>query len=168
MKASVEYKIVVGFIVSVVALIVVNNEEAILAIVRSRLENYGYQVLTGGSGLETIARFTRNADAERVIVSDRAIPFMEGHAAIHALRKVRPDAKIIVASGSEQEVEDLEKQAKSDAAIPKPFTNENLLEIVHKVLASKADHLPALPAGSLSASSTITLAFPDYYCTPTR
>jgi PAS domain S-box-containing protein len=117
-------------------ILIVDDEEAILAIVRSTLENYGYQVLTASSGLEAIARFTQNSDAVHLVITDLAMPFMDGRAAIQALRKIRADVKIIVASGSEKEVEDLQKHVRTDAFIPKPFTNENLLETIYKVLAS--------------------------------
>jgi len=116
-------------------ILIVDDEEAILAIMRSTLENYGYQVLTAGSGLEAIARFTPNSDAVHLIITDLAMPFMDGRAVIQALRKIRSDVKIIVASGSEKEVEDLRKDIRTDAFIPKPFTNEVLLKIVHQVLA---------------------------------
>lgn len=116
-------------------ILIVDDEEAILAIMRSTLENYGYQVLTAGSGLEAIARFTPNSDAVHLIITDLAMPFMDGRAVIQALRKIRSDVKIIVASGSEKEVEDLRKDIRTDAFIPKPFTNEILLKIVHQVLA---------------------------------
>ena len=91
--------------------------------------------MTAGSGLEAIAQFTRNPDAVHLIITDLAMPFMDGRAVIQALRKIRPDVKIIVASGSEREVEDLRKQIRTDAFISKPFTNENLLNTVHQVLA---------------------------------
>jgi len=117
-------------------ILVVDDEEAILAIVRSTLENYGYQVLTAGSGLEAIARFTPNSDAVHLIITDLAMPFMDGRALIQALRKIRPEVKIIIASGSEKEVEELRTQVQTDAFIPKPFTNENLLKTIHQILAA--------------------------------
>ena len=64
------------------------------------------------------------------------MPFMDGRAALQALRKIRTDVKIIVTSGSEKEVEDLQKQVKSDSFISKPFTNDNLLKTVHRVRAA--------------------------------
>ena len=117
-------------------ILVVDDEEAVLAIVRSTLENYGYQVLTAGSGLEAIARFSKNSDAVHLVITDLAMPFMDGRGAIVALRKIRPDVKIILASGSEKEVEDLRKDMPTDAFIAKPFTNENLLHTIHQVLAA--------------------------------
>jgi len=116
-------------------ILIVDDEEAILAIMRSTFENYGYQVLTAGSGLEAIVRFTQNSDAVHLIIADLAMPFMDGRTAIQALRKIRPDVKVIVASGSEREVEELQKQIQINGFIPKPFTNEHLLNTVHQVLA---------------------------------
>jgi len=117
-------------------ILIVDDEEAILAIMRSTLENYGYQVLAAGSGLEAIARFSQNFDAVHLIITDLAMPFMDGRAVILALRKIRPDIKIIVASGSHREVADLRKEIQTDAFLPKPFTNENLLKSVRQVLSS--------------------------------
>jgi CheY-like chemotaxis protein len=54
-----------------------------------------------------------------------------------ALRKIRPDIKIIVASGSEKEVGKELKDIKTEGFIPKPFTTENLLVVAHEVLAKK-------------------------------
>jgi CheY-like chemotaxis protein len=63
------------------------------------------------------------------------MPLMDGASTAAALRKIRPDIKVIVASGSEKEMADRLKQAAHDAFIAKPFTNETLLETVHRVLA---------------------------------
>lgn len=116
-------------------ILIVDDEAAILAIMRSTLENYGYQVLTAGSGLEAITRFSRNSDAVHLIITDLAMPLMDGCTAIQALRKIRQNLKIIVASGSEKEIEDLQKQIRANAFLPKPFSSETLLKTVHQVLA---------------------------------
>jgi hypothetical protein len=47
-----------------------------------------------------------------------------------------PEVKIIMASGSKKEIEDLRKDLQTKALIPRPFTNEILLKAVHPVLAS--------------------------------
>ena len=116
-------------------ILVVDDEEAILAITRAALENYGYQVVTAGSGPEAITRLAQDAGGIHLVISDFAMPFMDGGATVAALRKIRPDLKVILASGSEKEMEDSLKQIEHDAFISKPFTNETLLETVHRVLA---------------------------------
>ncbi len=118
-------------------ILIVDDEEAFLAIMRSALENYSYKVLTASSGVEALAHFTRNPKAVNLIITDLDMPFMDGRAVIAALRKIRRDVKIIAASGTEKDEENFLKDVKPDAFISKPFTSESLLETVYQVLAAK-------------------------------
>jgi len=118
-------------------ILIVDDEEAFLAIMRSALENYSYKVLTASGGLEAVAQFARNPGAVNLIITDLDMPFMDGRAVVAALRKIRRDVKIIVASGSEKDLENFLKDIQPDAFISKPFTSESLLETVYRVLAPK-------------------------------
>jgi PAS domain S-box-containing protein len=116
-------------------ILIVDDEEGLLAITRAALENYGYNVLTASSGFEAVVQFTKNQDAVNLVITDLAMPFMNGLETIAALRKIRPDIKIIIASGSEKEIEEAKNLIITNAFIAKPFTNDALIEIVHEVLA---------------------------------
>ena len=118
-------------------ILIVDDEEAFLAIMRSALENYSYKVLTASGGLEAVAHFARNPGAVNLIITDLDMPFMDGRAVIAALRKIRREVKIIAASGTEKEAENFLKDVRPDAFISKPFTSESLLETVYRVLAAK-------------------------------
>jgi len=118
-------------------ILVIDDEEGILAITRAALENYGYAVSTASSGLEAVIQFAKKPDAIHLIITDLDMPFMNGLATIVSLRKIRPDIKIIIASGSEKEVEEAKRQVTTEAFVAKPFTNEQLLEAVHEVLTRK-------------------------------
>jgi CheY-like chemotaxis protein len=118
-------------------ILVVDDEESILAMTRAALENYGYTVSTAASGLEALARFREDSDAIRLVITDYAMPFMDGKAMIAALRKIRPEVRIIVASGSEDEATDILKNFKTDGFVSKPFTTEKLLTAAHGALAKK-------------------------------
>ena len=59
---------------------------------------------------------------------------MGGKAIITALRKIRPDVKIIVTSGSEKEVAETLKDARTDGFIAKPFTTQKLLKMAYEIL----------------------------------
>ncbi len=119
-----------------------DDEEAILAITRAALTNYGYEVVTASGGTEAITKFSQNPEGISLVISDLAMPLMDGCTTLASLRKIRPDIKVIVASGSEKEMEDRLKQIKYDAFIAKPFTNETLLETVHRVLTTDATQSP--------------------------
>ncbi len=115
-------------------ILVVDDEESILAMIRAALENYGYTVNTATNGVEAVGYFREKSDAIQLVITDHSLPFMEGKAVIAALRKVRPDIKIILTSGSEAEVHETMKSSGANGFIAKPFTTEKLLKIAHDVL----------------------------------
>ncbi len=119
-------------------ILVVDDEEAILAITRAALENYGYEVLVANSGLEAVNYFEESRPPVSLLLTDWAMPLMDGAAAVKAIRKIQPNLKVIFMSGSEGGVEALIPKVEMDAFIGKPFTNENLLETIHDVLSRKA------------------------------
>jgi signal transduction histidine kinase/CheY-like chemotaxis protein len=118
-------------------ILVVDDEGSILAMTRAALENYGYAVTTAVSGMEAVSRFRENPDTFNLVITDYAMPFMDGPAMIPVLRKIRPDVKIVVATGSEDQIKNLSHDSKIDGFVLKPFTTEGLLNIIHRVLAAK-------------------------------
>jgi PAS domain S-box-containing protein len=118
-------------------ILVVDDEEAILAIARAALENYGYEVLTANSGVEAVNLFDKHRETINLLISDLEMPLMNGKETVEAIRKLRPDLKVIIISGSEKQIQELMPQIKMDVFVPKPFTNESLLEAVHSVLVKK-------------------------------
>jgi CheY-like chemotaxis protein len=118
-------------------ILVVDDEGSILAMTRAALENYGYAVTTAVSGMEAVSRFRESPDAFNLVITDYAMPFMDGPALIPVLRKIRPDIKIMMATGSEDQIKKLSEESKVDGFVLKPFTTEGLLSITHRVLAGK-------------------------------
>jgi PAS domain S-box-containing protein len=117
--------------------LVIDDEETVLAITKSTLENFGYVVITVSSGLEAIACFAEQHDKIKLVITDMAMPFMDGLATTMALRKIRPDVPIIVTTGLDQEKdEDTSRKIKAAASLQKPFTAETLLTQVHAVLTA--------------------------------
>jgi len=115
-------------------ILVVDDEQGVLAIMRSALENYDYKVTTAASGPEAIARFSEGPAEYSVVITDFAMPLMDGRMTIGALRRIRPDIKVIVTSGSEKEVDGARDQLRADAYLMKPLTTETLLKAVHDML----------------------------------
>jgi len=124
--------------------LVVDDEEAVLAITKSTLENFGYTVVVASSGPEAVARFADQRDKIKLILTDMAMPFMDGVATTQALRKIKADVPIIITSGLEQHKDgDTSRRIKAAAFLQKPFTAEALLRQVHTVLTAKPE--PAEP-----------------------
>lgn len=116
-------------------ILVVDDEAAILALAQSTLETYGYKVLSAASGPSAILTFSREHENIRLVIMDKSMPFMDGAATISALRKIRPDVKIIATSGHDlKKGGGTELRLKTAGVLEKPFTVERLLTMVHEVL----------------------------------
>ncbi len=119
-------------------ILVVDDEAAICEITKVTLENYGYKVLTAGSGPEAVAMLAEKRSEIQLALTDTEMPFMDGRSTCLALWKLNPTLKIITASGSEHKDSDTTFRSKVNALIHKPYTVENLLVTVHSVLSKSA------------------------------
>lgn len=122
-------------------ILVVDDEVSICEITKATLENYGYRVQMANSGPEAVAIYVEKRKEIQLVVTDTDMPFMDGEATSLALKKINPHLKIIMASGSAPGKHDKESLTKSDiisAFVPKPYTVDRLLTVVHEVLGKKA------------------------------
>jgi len=124
-------------------ILIIDDEEAMLALIRTTLENYHYRVITAASGSEAIIRLAEKTADVSLVITDIEMPFMDGFATIKALNKFKSSLRIIVATGSKQENSLAGCGLKTDAFIYKPFTTEKLLNTVHEVLADKTVGRPS-------------------------
>lgn len=117
--------------------LLVDDEDSIRQITRSTLETFGYHVLTAADGTEALASFAQHRDKVAVVLTDMMMPFMDGVATIRALKKLRPDLKIISATGLAGEREMPESvRASVEVFLTKPYNAEMLLTALAEVLAS--------------------------------
>lgn len=116
-------------------ILVVDDEENIREVSKATLEKFNYKVLTASDGTEAIAVFAQNAGKIAAVLTDMAMPFMDGAATIRALKKINPQQKIIAMSGimSNEQTTDL-TSLHVTAFLTKPFTTENLLTALAEIL----------------------------------
>jgi len=79
--------------------LVVDDEAAILTITSQTLRAFGYRVLTASDGAEAVAVYAEHRNEIAVVLTDMAMPAMDGPAAIHALMRINPAIRIVAASG---------------------------------------------------------------------
>jgi two-component system, cell cycle sensor histidine kinase and response regulator CckA len=116
-------------------ILVVDDEESVRDVTRRTLERYGYQVITASDGAEAVALFAKDPAKVDLVLTDLMMPFMDGAATIRALRRMKPEVRLVVASGLASqarvgEVQHLQVQA----VLRKPFNAESLLTTVYKVI----------------------------------
>ena len=116
--------------------LVIDDELSILDVTKAILETYNYRVLTGNNGIEGIAIYAQNLMAIDLVITDIMMPSMDGKTEIRTLKQINPDLKIIAVSGliSSQEII-AEIEGEISAFIAKPYSNEDLLRTISKVIA---------------------------------
>jgi signal transduction histidine kinase len=118
-------------------ILVVDDEVSICEITKATLENYGYRVLVAHSGPEAVTLYTDKRDDIQMVVTDSDMPFMDGYATSIALKKINAQLKIIMASGSVPNKKNNPTAGNITAFVPKPYTVDRLLTVVHEVLGQK-------------------------------
>ncbi|HSK70536.1 MAG TPA: PAS domain S-box protein [Pyrinomonadaceae bacterium] len=119
-------------------ILVVDDEENIREITKATLEKYGYRVLTATDGTDALAVYAQQNKEIALVLTDIAMPYLDGIGLIRALRRINPDLKVITASGlttNEQTAEINELNV--NAFLPKPYAAEKLLNTLAAVLKEK-------------------------------
>ncbi|MDP2390528.1 MAG: response regulator, partial [Acidobacteriota bacterium] len=117
-------------------ILVVDDEQHIRLIAEKALTRFGYQVRLASNGAEAVSMYVSHRAEIAAVLTDMAMPVMDGPALIVALKAINPAVLIIGSSGLDANG----LVAKAVAAgvqsfVPKPYTAEALL----KVLASLFD-----------------------------
>ncbi len=111
-------------------ILVVDDEDMILTMGETILTDYGYRVLTAGSGQKAMAILSREDTKVDLILTDLVMPVMSGRELVERVRQLRPEAKILCMSGY---VMPSDKQT-GTAYLQKPFTSRELLAKVRQVI----------------------------------
>jgi CheY-like chemotaxis protein len=118
-----------------VKVLVVDDEDMIRAVSTAMLEELGFETLTAASGEEALALFRREGDTIGVVLLDQVMPGMDGVTVFRELRTIRPDIKVLLASGfSQQEVSERFKGLGLNGFLPKPYSLKNLTAELSRVL----------------------------------
>jgi PAS domain S-box-containing protein len=120
-------------------ILLVDDEEPIRRVAQKTLERFGYHVLLAANGAEAISLYAQQRKKIAVVLTDMAMPIMDGPATIIALKAMNPDVKIIGSSGLAANggvAKAMDAGVKH--FIPKPYTAETMLNTIAKVLHEQA------------------------------
>ncbi len=120
-------------------ILLVDDEPAVLEVTRNLLVHYGYRVVTAIHGADALALYAQCQEKVKIVLMDMIMPVMDGATAIRALKKQQPDLPCIAISGLMQS--DKLKERLGDAEVmflPKPYTTDQLLRNIRKLLVSSA------------------------------
>ncbi|MEC4982770.1 MAG: PAS domain S-box protein [Oscillatoria sp. PMC 1068.18] len=118
-------------------ILVADDEAAIREVVKASLETYNYRVITASDGIEALAWYAQHKDEVSVVLLDMMMPAMDGAIAIRTLRKINPQVKIIAVSGlTDSDLVNSARNSSVNDILAKPFTSEELLQALAKILNS--------------------------------
>jgi PAS domain S-box-containing protein len=118
--------------------LVVDDEEGVLYVVRTMLETFGFIVLTARNGLEAVSKYREHSDKIALVILDVTMPEMDGEETLDELTKIRQDVRIILTSGySESDLTDRFSGRGLSGFIQKPYALSELIEKVREALEAK-------------------------------
>jgi two-component system cell cycle sensor histidine kinase/response regulator CckA len=115
-------------------ILVVDDEDMLLSMTETILSDYGYKILTANSGTKALAVLSRDDVKVDMVVTDLVMPGMGGRELVERIRQLAPRVKILCTSGY---VMPADKKG-GTAYLQKPFTSDDLLAKVKRVLSSAA------------------------------
>lgn len=116
-------------------ILVIDDEASSREMIARALETYGYKTLVADNGANALNLFAPRRGAISAVITDMAMPVMDGTATINALRRLQPNIRIIAITGLAdasrlKEISDLGV----NVLLEKPFDAEALLNAVSETL----------------------------------
>jgi CheY-like chemotaxis protein len=117
-------------------LLIVDDEKSILQAAQALLEDRGYQVLTAADATEALAIFALRRNEIALVLTDLAMPVMDGVALIRTLQKMKPDVRLIASTGRGVQDGHANEIARLNvcASLTKPYNKNKLLTTLHEAL----------------------------------
>ncbi|WP_222873144.1 response regulator [Hankyongella ginsenosidimutans] len=106
------------------------------AILRRALERKGYDVECASNGEEAMALIQAADPPIQLLISDVVMPTMDGPTLVGKARELIPDLRVILISGyAEEQLRQL-MDSTNFIFLPKPFSVQQLAEVVGRALQS--------------------------------
>jgi CheY-like chemotaxis protein len=113
--------------------LLVDDEETVRGIGAEMLRELGFTVITADDGREGVEQFKQTPDISFVIL-DLTMPHVDGEQCFRELRQLKPDVKVIMSSGyNEQEVTQKFVGKGLSGFIQKPYKLSILEEAIRKI-----------------------------------
>jgi PAS domain S-box-containing protein len=119
--------------------LVVDDESSVRQVTRQLLERNGYRVIEATEGADGITQYVAHQKEVQVVVTDLAMPVMDGPAFIRVLRRLNPPVRVIAVSGYQSKSSlPADLGVPGEAHLSKPFSGAMLLQTLQRVLHPEA------------------------------
>jgi PAS domain S-box-containing protein len=116
-------------------ILLVDDEESLIALGARMLEQLGFTVLRAADGLQAVELYRERGKEIDLVLMDLTMPHMDGTEAFGELRRLKPDVRVVLASGYSREDVRTRFAGKSlDGVLQKPYTLSKLREALAGLL----------------------------------
>ncbi|MFP4430316.1 MAG: response regulator [Spirochaetaceae bacterium] len=120
------------------SILVADDDEFILDLVEAALTAAGYRVTTVSGGRDALARL--GGDSYDLVILDVMMPDLGGIETIIEIRRTNPEQPVVVMTGqiptTSGTLENLTKKLGAKSLLAKPFTTDQLVEVVRQHIGS--------------------------------
>jgi len=121
-------------------ILLVEDEEEVRQVARRMLRRCGLDVITADDGMAGVTTFSEFSDEITLVLLDATMPRLSGEQALRAMRRIRPDVRIILTSGySEEDALARFLDLAPDAFLQKPYSFSALIRSLQAVLPRSAE-----------------------------
>lgn len=132
-------------------ILVIDDEEMALTLVKRLLCDAGFHVITAQSGFEGLDHFRRRPNTIDLVILDLNMPYMDGEETFARLREIQPDIPVLLGAGFiEQERLDRMLSAGLSGFLRKPIPPDEIVSHVRFVLEG-AKFMGATPPPGISS-----------------
>ena len=117
----------------------VDDDRSVREMVAPTLVEQGYRVLTAANGAEALGLLGEHKDEVCLVLTDVAMPMMDGLELLERLRVLHPHIPVVFMSGTFNSSKD-SLPAGAAGFLPKPFRLEQLLAVIADVARVNSNH----------------------------
>ena len=122
------------------SILLVDDEESLIALGARMLEHLGFTVLTAADGLQAVELYRERGKEIDLVLMDLTMPHMDGAEAFSELRRLNPDVRVVLASGySHEDVASRFAGKGLDGVLQKPYTLAKLRESLAGMMPKRPD-----------------------------
>jgi CheY-like chemotaxis protein len=119
-------------------ILVVEDEQLLLDLLKEMLEGEGYRVLTSTDGNQAIDLYRQEQKNISLVLSDMGLPGLGGWDVLRQLRAINPGVKVILSSGfMDTKVRQEMIQSGAKDFIQKPYMPEKVIQQIRDSIVSE-------------------------------
>jgi two-component system, cell cycle sensor histidine kinase and response regulator CckA len=118
-------------------ILVVEDEQPLLDLLKELLEGEGYRVLTATDGNQAVDLYRNEKEKVSLVLSDMGLPSMGGWEVLRQLKAINPQVKVILSSGfmDTKVRQDMIRSGAKDF-IQKPYTPDKVIRQIQDSIMS--------------------------------